>query len=198
MARNANNRARGATSQKIWEMVVYAMLAALMLISKLVMEALPNVHLLGVLTVVYTVVFRGRALIPIYLYVFMNGVIAGFSFWWVPYLYIWTLLWGAVMLVPERLPRGVRAVVYPIICSIHGFLFGVLYAPAQALAFGLDFRGMLAWIAAGSVFDIIHGVSNLVLGLLALPLSELIVRLAGDRLPSRKKTERRIDKSVSL
>ena len=53
------------------------------------MELLPNIHLLGMLTMVYTIVFRIKALIPIYVYVFLNGIFAGFSPWWIPYLYIW-------------------------------------------------------------------------------------------------------------
>ena len=76
------------------DLVLFAMLAAIMFCSKVVMEFLPNIHLLGVLTMVYTIVFRSKALIPIYGYVLLNGLYAGFSIWWVPYLYIWTILWA--------------------------------------------------------------------------------------------------------
>ena len=158
-------------------MAVFSMLGALMFISKMVMEFLPNMHLLGVLTIAYTLVYRYKALIPIYIYVLMNGVYAGFNFWWMPYLYIWTLLWGGAMLLPKRMPKWAKCAVYPVVCSLHGFLFGVLYAPAQALAYGLDFEGTIAWIAAGAPFDIIHGVSNFCVGLLIYPLSELLIRL---------------------
>ena len=158
-------------------MAVFAMLGALMFCSKIVMEFLPNVHLLGALTMVYTLVFRKKALIPIYVYVVLNGVFAGFNLWWVPYLYIWTILWGITMLLPKRMPKKVACVVYPIVCSIHGFAFGTLYAPAQALMFGLNFRQMLAWIVAGFPFDVIHGVSNFVAGLLIFPLSQLLFKL---------------------
>lgn len=161
-------------------MVVFAMLATMMFVSKLAMELLPNMHLIGVLTVIYTVVYRKRALIPIYLYVLMNGIYAGFSMWWVPYTYIWTILWGVVMLLPRRMSERTARIVYPVVCSLHGFLYGTLYAPAQALMFGLDFRGMLAWIAAGIPFDVIHGISNLAVGMLILPLTKLLSRLEGN------------------
>ena len=159
------------------DMAIFAMLGALMFCSKLAMEALPNLHLLGALTMVYTIVYRYRALIPVYIYVILNGAFAGFNLWWMPYLYIWTILWGITMLLPRRMPRGVAAVVYPLICGIHGFAFGALYAPAQALMFGLDFKGMLAWIVAGLPFDLIHGAGNFAIGLLILPLSKLLYRL---------------------
>ncbi|MBQ7363017.1 MAG: hypothetical protein IJW48_01060 [Clostridia bacterium] len=169
---------RGATSRRIWEMIVFSMLGALMFVSKVAMEALPNIHLLGVLTIVYTVVFRYKALIPIYIYVLMNGVFAGFNMWWLPYTYIWAILWGAAMLIPRTLPVWAKCAVYPLLCALHGFLFGVLYAPAQAFMFGLDFDGTLAWIAAGLPFDVIHGIGNFCVGLLIYPLSELLRKLS--------------------
>ncbi len=159
------------------EIAVFGMLGTIMYASKLIMEMLPNIHLVGILTVVYTIVYRKRALYPIYIYVFLTGLFSGFATWWIPYLYIWTLLWGAVMLLPRKMPKGVASVVYAIVCCLHGLFFGVLYAPAQALLFGLDFQGMLAWIAAGFVFDIIHALSNLCAGLLIWPLSQAMLRV---------------------
>ena len=69
--------------------------------SKVLMEWAPNVHFLGALTMVYTLVYRWKALYPIYTYVLLNGLFAGFSAWWLPYLYIWTVLWGVTMLLPR-------------------------------------------------------------------------------------------------
>ena len=154
------------------------MLGTVMYISKLIMEAFPNIHLLGVLTVVYTIVYRRRALIPIYIYVMLNGLFAGFNMWWLPYTYIWTLLWGGIMLLPQNIPTKIAIPVYCVICGIHGFAFGALYAPAQALMFGLNFKQMIAWIVAGIPFDIIHGISNLCLGLLIVPLSEILADIS--------------------
>ena len=171
------NGVRNSSRLNVREMVVFAMLGSIMFISKIIMELLPNIHLLGMLTMTYTVVFRKKALIPIYIYVMLNGIYSGFAMWWIPYLYIWTVLWGVTMLLPKRIPRKLKCIVYPAICSIHGFSFGILYAPVQALMFGMNFRAMLAWIASGLPFDIIHGISNLFTGLLILPLSELIARL---------------------
>lgn len=162
-------------------MALFAMFAALMFTSKLLMEFLPNVHLLGMFTVMLTVVFRAKALIPIYLYVMLNGLFAGFDVWWFPYLYIWTVLWALTMLVPKNIPKKLAAVVYPLLCGIHGVAFGTLYAPAQALFFGLDFGQTVAWIVAGIPFDVMHGVSNLFAGLLVLPLTELLKKLLRSR-----------------
>ena len=148
-----------------------------MFTSKIAMEALPNIHLVGMLTIVYTLVFRTKALIPIYIYVLMNGVYSGFSLWWMPYLYIWTILWAATMLLPKRLPIKVKCIILPVLCGLHGLAFGTLYAPAQALMYGFNLEQAIAWIAAGLPFDLIHGISNLFIGTLAVPLSELFEKL---------------------
>ena len=171
-----NNASKGA-GISVFEMCVYAMLATLMLLSKLLLEALPNVHLLGTLTMVYALVLRWRALIPIYLYVFLNGLVAGFNLWWIPYLYIWTILFLLTMALPKRMPRRVAFFVYPIVCSLHGFAYGTLYAPAQALMFGFNLEQTVAWIVAGFPFDLIHGVSNFAVGFLVLPLSGALGKL---------------------
>lgn len=150
------------------------MLGTLMFCSKIIMEALPNIHLLGMLVMTVTLVFRAKALASIYIYVFLNGLYAGFATWWVPYLYVWTVLWGVTMLLPKKMPKKVAAVVYPLVCALYGFAFGILYAPGQALLFGLNYKQMLIWIAQGLGMDVIHGVSNLFVGMLILPFSELL------------------------
>ena len=55
------------------------MLGTIMFCSKIIMELLPNIHLLGMLTMTYTLVFRKKALLPIYIYVILNGLYAGFN-----------------------------------------------------------------------------------------------------------------------
>jgi len=126
---------------------------------------------------VYTLVFRKKALFPIYVYVFINGLYAGFATWWIPYLYIWTVLWAVTMLLPKNMPKKIAIVVYPLVCGLHGLLFGTLYAPAQALLFGLDFKGMISWIIAGLPWDAVHAAGNIVTGFLIIPLSELLRKL---------------------
>ena len=159
-------------------MVVFAMLGTLMFCSKIIMELLPNIHLLGMFTMVFTIVFRKKALVPIYVYVLLNGLYSGFNMWWIPYLYIWTVLWGATMLLPKKLPPKAAPIIYAVVCSLHGFLYGVIYAPAQALMFGLDFKGMITWIATGLPYDLIHGVSNFISGLILIVPIISILKIA--------------------
>lgn len=171
---HVSSKKRGLT---VYELVLFAMLGMVMFVSKIAMEFLPNIHLLGMLTMVYTLTFRSKALIPIYIYVFVNGLYAGFATWWVPYLYVWTVLWAVTMLLPRRMPKGLRYVVYPLVCGLHGLVYGVLYAPAQALFFGLNWNMTVAWVVAGFPFDAIHAAGNILTGLLIVPLVELLSKL---------------------
>ncbi len=170
------NKKQGLT---VYELVLFAMLGMVMFVSKMAMEFLPNIHLLGMLTMVYTLVFRAKALIPLYIYVFVNGLFAGFAVWWIPYLYVWAVLWSITMLLPRRMPKWLAYVVYPLVCGLHGLAFGVLNAPSQALFFHLNWDMTVAWVVAGLPFDAIHAVGNVLAGLLILPLSALLTKLSG-------------------
>ena len=169
------SKKRGLT---VLELVLFAMLGMIMFVSKIVMEFLPNIHLLGMLTMVYTLTFRTKALIPIYVYVLVNGLFAGFAPWWVPYLYIWTVLWGVTMLLPKQMPKKVACVVYPLVCGLHGLAFGILYAPAQALMYGLSWDATVAWVVAGWLWaDPVMAIGNTLAGLLIAPMVELLRKL---------------------
>lgn len=162
---------------KTRELAIFGMLGAIMYVSKIIMEWIPNVHLLGMLTMTYTLVYRRKALYPIYVYVFLNGALGGFNTWWIPYLYIWTVLWAVTMLLPKNMPSKVAPIVYMIVCALHGFGFGILYAPAQALLYGFTFEQTLAWVASGFSFDVIHGIGNFFCGMLIVPTASLLKML---------------------
>jgi len=152
------------------EVAVFAMLGSIMYASKMLMEIAPNVHLLGTFVIAFTIVYGKKALYPIYVFVLLTGVYAGFATWWIPYLYLWTVLWGVVMLLPKNMPKKIRPFVYMTVCALHGFLYGILYAPAQAFFFGLNLEGTIAWIMAGLPWDFVHGISNFFCGILIMPI----------------------------
>lgn len=156
------------------ELAVFSMLGAVMYASKMIMEALPNIHLLGTFITAFTVVYRRKALYPIYIFVLLMGLLHGFNAWWLPYGYIWTVLWGMVMLLPKRIPDRWQPVVYMTVSAVHGLLYGILYAPVQALVMGLNLEGTVAWIMTGLPWDVMHGMSNFVFGILIVPLVRVL------------------------
>lgn len=159
------------------EMVIFSFLGAIMFVSKQLLEFLPNIHMLGMLTMVYTLVYRKRAIIPIYVFVLLEGVIAGFSLWWIPYLYIWAVLWAVTLLLPNNMPDKVAVPVYAIVCALHGMSYGTLYAPFQAVMMGFDLKKTIAWIVTGLPWDAIHAAGNLAFGTIIVPLTKLLKKI---------------------
>ena len=159
------------------EIALFAMFGALMFVSKIVMEGLPNFHLIGMFIVSFTVVYRSRALIPIYVFVFITGFYNGFNTWWIPYLYIWAVLWGMAMLLPKKMPIYIQPFVYCAVSALHGLAYGTLYSPFQMLMYHLSFKQTLAWIAAGFPWDVTHAIGNAVAGILIVPMIALLRRL---------------------
>lgn len=155
-------------------MTIFAMFGAIMFISKLIMEFLPNIHPLGLFITVLTLLYRAKALIPIYIYVFLNGLYAGFATWWVPYTYIWLVLWLLIMIIPKNASNKMIFTLSLVFNAIFGLSFGLLYMPFQAFAFGLNFQGAISWFIAGLPFDIIHMCGNIALSFLVLPLYKVL------------------------
>ncbi len=157
-------------------LIIFPLLGVIQFESKQVLEFLPNVELVSTLTIVYTLVYRRYALIPIFLFIFLEGlIVAGFGLWWYPYLYLWPLLWALTMLLPKRMPVWLQAPAYMALCCLFGLAYGSLYAPFQCYAFfDGDWSRVPAWIAIGFPWDVTHAVGNLVMGTLIAPLTELL------------------------
>lgn len=167
--------------QKRWittrELIIFSMLGVIIFLSDLIMEFLPNIHGVAMFIALFTLIYRAKALIPIYVYVMLTGLYAGFALWWIPYLYIWTILWAFIMLIPKNSKNTFKFILSCAFCSLHGLLYGTLYAPLQAIMFGLSFKGMIAWIIAGLPFDIVHMCGNFAMSFLIIPLYKLLKKL---------------------
>ena len=161
----------------IREIVIFAMLGTLMAISDLLMEGLPNVHLIALFIAAITMTYGVKALFPIYVYAFVIGLLSGIDVWWLSYLYVWTILWGILMLVPKHLPRVPLFILLHVVIVLHGLGFGVLCAPVVALMWGLDFQGTVAATIAGFPFDLTHAVGNFAFGFFIYPLTVLLEKL---------------------
>ncbi len=170
----------------IFGMVLYTILGVLLFVSDIIFEALPNVHGVALFICVITLVYRAKALIPIFIYIGLNAVTslvisAGYSFWWVPYLYIFPILWLLVMLIPKKSSVKVKVALCTVFSALHGLLFGLMYLPYWVFMYSLNFEKAMAWLAAGLVFDVIHMVSNIVMCSLIYPLYKTLIKLEESR-----------------
>ena len=69
-----------------------ALLSALLYVSKAVLEFLPNVELVSLLTILYTLVFGKEALIIVTVFNCFEVIQWGFGLWVISYLYTWPAL----------------------------------------------------------------------------------------------------------
>ena len=160
------------------EVTVFAMLGALMLASKTLLEAVPNIHPVTMLLMVYTAVYRKKAIFPLLVYLVLDTLKWGIMTM-VPYFYIFPLCWLVTLFVPSTLSNEKKQISYTAICTFFGLAFGALYAPWQAFVFmkTTDPAKIFAWIAAGFPYDLIHAAGNFAASFLILPLSALLTKL---------------------
>ncbi len=190
---------RSKRLQWLVDLILLVSFGVIMFVSKMIMEFLPNIHAASMFIAVFTLAYRHKALISIYTYAFLIGFTYGFSAWWYPYLYIWTILWALIMIIPKRAPLKLRVVLSAIFCALHGISYGALYAPFQAIMFGLNFKGMLSWIVVGFPWDVVHMCGNIAMSVLIAPLYKTILKLqATSNKNSKKAIIQRSDGQLSL
>jgi len=174
------------------QLVLFALFGAIMFLAAQI-DLIPNVHPLALFIAAFTAVYGLKGLIPVMLYVFLEGLYGGFSFlWWTPYLYVWPLLWLLFFLIPrkQRLNEVTAGILTIVISALHGIGFGLLYAPFQCYTmFKGNWESTWIWWLNGLPFDVSHMIGNLVASLLALPLIRLLCRLEGCPYPYRKRKE---------
>ena len=177
--------------KRIEEMVLFAFFGAIMYLSAQI-DIVPNVHPLSLFIAAFTAVYRVKALIPIYVYVFLEGLMGGFGLWWYPNLYIWTVLWLLIMLIPRNINEVAAGILITVLTTLHGIGFGLLYMPYQCYVFFKgDWSFAYIWLLNGLPFDMMHAVGNFVSSLLSLPLVMLLCKLGNYQYPFRRiKTKR--------
>lgn len=141
------------------EIVSLALSGALMFASKAAMASLPNIHLNAVLIILGAVFFGWRVMYSIAIYIMLEGLIFGFSLWWLSYWYIWPILGVAAVIMREnRSP-----LIWAVVAAIHGLCFGALCAVPYLFIGGRE-MAFSYWIG-GIPFDLAHCAGNFVLTL---------------------------------
>lgn len=168
----STDRSRGRLAVR--DLVILALLSALMIGSKVALIALPNVHLSAVFILLAVLLFGRRSLYAVFVYVFLEGIIYGFGVWFITYLYAWPLL--VLVALPLRSNRS--WLLWAVLAATHGLIFGLLCAIPYIFIMG--FPGAVAWWIGGLPYDCLHAGSNLVLTLVLLkPLYRICAKVMG-------------------
>lgn len=175
-----NSHSMSVGNQKLREIVILALLAALMFATQVALAALPNIHLVAVIVILAAILFGWKALYSVYVFVLLEGLIYGFSMWFVNYLYVWTVLTVIAVLFRNNHSRLFWAVV----AGIFGLLFGALCAIPYFFVGG--WAAAFSYWIAGIPFDLLHCVSNAVLTFVLLtPLHKLCCKILGRQIEEK-------------
>ncbi len=145
---------------RIKDIALIGIMSAILVAVQVALGFLPNIELVSLLIIVYTLVFGRKALYIIYVFVAIEGMIYGVGLWWINYLYIWTILFVIVMLLRKQH----YTYIWAIVSGFYGLLFGALCAIPNIFISG--FGSAVSYWIAGIPYDILHAAGNFVVCLL--------------------------------
>ena len=154
-------------------LALLGILTAVLLGGQVALAALPNVEIVSLLVILYSILLGRQVFLIIYVFVLLEGCLYGFGLWWVSYLYVWALL--AIIALALRRTEA-SALFWAILSGFFGLAFGALCALPYLVTGGI--AAAISYWLAGLGFDLIHCVGNfLVFLLLFRPLYRLLSRL---------------------
>ncbi len=150
---------------------------ALLEASKLALDLLPNVEIVTLLFIVYTIFFGRKTILVAIGFTAIECFLKGFNIWSLMYLYIWPLL---IIIVFYANKHKAGYVFYCILSALFGLFFGLFCAIPNLFIGGWSMA--VTWWIAGIPYDIIHCVSNFFLCLLLLkPLCAIMKKVTAER-----------------
>ncbi|MEG0340138.1 MAG: hypothetical protein RR573_09505 [Oscillospiraceae bacterium] len=143
------------TKMKAKRLAISALLTAILLTAQVMLASLPNIELVTLLIILYTLCFKPRlTLCAVSAFVLLEGILYGFGIWWFSWIYIWALL---VLLT--YLMRNVKShIAWCVFSGAFGLCFGALCAIPSLFAGG--FYAAVSYWFNGIPFDIAHCVGN--------------------------------------
>lgn len=170
---------------KVKELADLAVCTAALFVVQAALAFLPNIELVSLLLIVFTLTFGKKVLYIIYGFALLEGFLYGFHLWWINYLYVWTVLALAAHLSRRRTHPAYWAVLsgffglcFGALCSFPYFFIGWSGAAAGTSRLAGGLHSMAAWWITGIPFDLLHCAGNFVCALVLFrPLSLLMKKL---------------------
>ena len=156
------------------DIAVMGMLLAVLFIAKHLLDFIPNVELVSLLLIIYTIHYGKRTFLIAVAFAGLECLVWGVTIWSVMYFYVWPILVGLVLLVKDKAGESVLA--YSILSGLFGLSFGALCALPYIYLSG--FAAAVSWWMAGLTFDLIHCAGNFAVCLVLFkPLNQLFYKL---------------------
>lgn len=152
------------TRAKLYELVILSLCTAILFISQIALSFLPNIELVSLLIIIFSIFFGKKVLYVVYSFALLEGFFYGFGLWWYMYLYIWNIL----VLVSIIFKSQKSSLFWAMISGFYGLLFGFF---SSFVFFFVGFLGldgsankgislMFSYWINGIPFDIIHCIGN--------------------------------------
>lgn len=156
---------------KVRDIVLIAILSATLTASKMALSFVPNVEIVTLLFIIYTIVFGFKRTILVSIIFSTTEIFLwGFNTWLLGYYLIWPLLVIATGLISKTTKSEY---IFAILAGIFGLSFGLFFSVTESIFYGIGY-GITYWIR-GLLFDIIHGFSNFILVLILFkPIKSVI------------------------
>ncbi len=164
------------------DIAVVGMMIAVIEVCKYALAGIPNVELTSFFIILFTLYLGNRIFYAIPAFILIEGVVYGFHLWWISYLYVWPLLAAVTLFVRKKNNIWVCAFLSCMFGLLFGFLCSFPYVFVGMAEGGIvnGFRAAFTWWIAGIPWDLVHGISNLVIMLvLYYPITKALQVAAG-------------------
>ena len=153
-------------------MALFGVLGALTFALQVAMAPLPNIEPVSLLVMIFAVVFGWKSLYPVYVFVVMEILFYGISTWNIYYLYVWTVLALAAILMRKT----ESPLAWALLGGVFGLFFGALCGIVDIFIGGFAYAGA-KWVS-GIPFDLLHCGGNFGIALVMFkPLRNMMEKL---------------------
>lgn len=159
---------------KTRDIALIGLLSASITAGKLALSFIPNVEIVTLLFILYTIIFGYKKSIFVSIvFTTTEILIYGVSTWIIVYYFIWVLLIIITALMKNKFKSEYG---YATLGAIFGYTFGMFFAIFESFFYGASY-GWVYWLR-GIPFDIIHGTSNFIIILVLFkPLTKILGKL---------------------
>lgn len=154
------------------DIATIGMMTAMLEAVKITLQSIPNVELVTLLIILFTLYLGKKTLIAVWAFVGLECAVWGIGLWTIMYIYIWPILVIATLL----LSKYKSSLPFILLACIYGLLFGALCSIPYFFIGGPHMA--FTWWVAGIPYDILHGVCNGVsAALLFKPLYKVLMKI---------------------
>lgn len=140
---------------KLKEMVLAALLSAILVLSKEVLAFLPNIELISFLLILFGRHFKLRnTLLIASIFCLIQIVLYGFGDWSIMYFIVWNGLVLISFYTKNKLKKGEHLALFS---GLFGLLFGAFFALPYLV---FSYEAAFAYWIKGLFFDLVHALGN--------------------------------------